>query len=243
MKNSIKWIFFDMGGVLLDDSQAKVKAEQLILAIIQKINPKISLSDVQSAWIKGSPQLGSLNVNVIKHLVRDKPDLTKALAEYENRKSEINYYITSKIRPEAKEVLLELAKKYKLGLIANQNILAKEKLKEAGIYDLLHHQTVSDENGLEKPDPKYFQAVFKETGANPNESVIVDDNIERALIPGKKLGMTTVWYKFQERTDIPKNQVNFTITSLADLLDYCPLRCHSRENGNSELEQYLDPRS
>lgn len=215
--NKIKWIFFDIGGVLLDDSQAKNNAERLLLEIIKKYDNQVNPSDIDSEWIKGSPQHGSLNENVIKCLISNSIDQKKALTEYKSRKSEIKYYEVSAIRPEAKEVLAILAKKYKLGLIANQNIIAKDKLKEAGIYDLLHHQTVSDEHGLEKPDPEYFKAVFAETGARSTESAIVDDNIERALIPGKRFGMTTVWYKLQERKDVPKDQVDFIITSLTDL--------------------------
>ena len=241
--NKIKWIFFDIGGVLLDDSRAEALKRQVLWDIIKKYLPKVTLAKIENLFTRLSSEHGIISYNILKFLLTNSNDLEQAEETRRAKWPEIGYYRHSTIRPEAKKVLTKLSKKYHLGVIANQNILAKEKLKEAGIYDLLHHQTVSDEHGLEKPDPKYFQAVFKETGANPNESVIVDDNIERALIPGKKLGMTTVWYKLQERTDIPKNQVNFTITSLADLLDYCPLRCHSRENGNSELEQYLDPRS
>lgn len=128
--NKIKWIFFDIGGVLLDDSQAKKNAERLLLEIIKKYDNQVSLSKIDSALIQGSPKHGSLNENVVKYLISNLMDQNKALTEYKYRKSEINYYEVSSVRPEAKEVLTILAKKYKLGLIANQNVLAKKNSKK-----------------------------------------------------------------------------------------------------------------
>lgn len=216
--NLIKWIFFDIGGVLLDDSIPEKRRLDILFEIAKKYNPDTNYHDMNNTRIKMSSKKGNLSINILKYLIPDSLNFKKAKEEYNSRKSKIRYYEDSKIRPETKDVLFKLAQRYQLGLIANQSVLAKEKLEKAGVYGLLHHQTVSDEHSLAKPDPKYFQAVFRETGAIPSKSALVDDNIERGLIQAKKLGMITVCYKFQDRYQMPNQYVDFTITSLTDLL-------------------------
>lgn len=80
------------------------------------------------------------------------------------------------------------------------------------------HTGVSGDFHLEKPNPDYFRNVFEITGADPKTSVLIDDNVERGLVPAKSFGMTTVWYKFGERNGIPENIVDYEVGNLRDLL-------------------------
>ena len=121
------------------------------------------------------------------------------------------------IRPEAQKVVAKLSFKYNLGLLANQPVKTKEKLEQAQILQYFKFQDVSEDFNLRKPDPEFFKAIFKATGANPKESAIIDDNIERGLIPAKKLGMTTVWFKLEER-DLVK-EIDFIVINLEELLE------------------------
>ena len=104
-----------------------------------------------------------------------------------------------------------------MGLLANQPVSVKEKLDKAGVLQYFKFQDVSENFNLRKPDPEFFKAIFKAAGADPKESAIIDDNIERGLIPAKKLGMTTVWFKLEDREAV--NDIDFAVSNLNALLD------------------------
>lgn len=163
--------------------------------------------------------IGGLDDNIFTILLKDPEQIEQAKTEIVERKSKaIPYSDQQIIRPEAKDVIAQLSEKYKLGIIANQHSSIKLKLEEAGVLQYFHSTDVSHDHKLDKPDLKLFQAVLKQTGANPIHSVMIDDNIERGLIPAKKFGMTTVWYKLRDRA-VPDGIVDYTIVNLTDLLN------------------------
>ena len=46
---------------------------------------------------------------------------------------------------------------------------------------------------------------------------MIDDNIERGLMPAKKLGMKTIWFDWGIRKDYP-DWIDYKIQKLEDLL-------------------------
>ncbi len=48
-KTNIKWIFFDIGGVLRDESEYNVWRKDILLLQAKKINPEISEQDFENA--------------------------------------------------------------------------------------------------------------------------------------------------------------------------------------------------
>jgi len=65
-----------------------------------------------------------------------------------------------------------------------------------------------------KPDPKAFLAVLKKLKVRPEETLMVGDELERDLIPAKKLGMETILI---DREDKIENAPVKKISSLAEL--------------------------
>jgi HAD superfamily hydrolase (TIGR01509 family) len=216
---AIEWIFFDVGGVLADESEFLTVRQKYNLETIRYFQPETTPEDILSVWSQASEMLGDLDENVIQIALKDKSKISKAIKLMNKKKSESpKYYDLLKIRPEAIEVIPQLAKKYKLGIMANQNIQAREKLKEAGLLAYFQNTDVSIDHKLSKPDPKFFKKIFEITKANPYKSVIIDDSLERGLMPAKKLGMTTIWYRLN-RNNLSQEIVDFSINSLKDLLN------------------------
>lgn len=187
-----------------------------VLGISQKYISELTWNDVYKALPLASAINDDLSKNLFTVLLKDPGLVHKASEEIYKRYKEVDYFKSSPIKDNAHLVIEELSKKYKLGIIANQNVVIKQKLQD--LLQFFTYGGVSDDHGLIKPDPKYFEAVFQLTGANPKLSIMIDDNIERSLVPAKKFGMTTVWFKNYERDDIPLNVVDYTITELKDLL-------------------------
>lgn len=213
----INWIFFDVGGVLLNDDKYEEERIKLILEIVSEYTTNISSKDILKVRPKASAMFGGLTTNIIKLLLPNKIQQESAIEKAKIIIKQSDYSGHSFIRPEAKSVVEILSKKYSLGLLANQPVVTKEKLEKSGILQHFKFQGVSEDFYLKKPDPEFFKAIFKATGADPEKSAIIDDNIERGLVSAKKLGMTTVWFKLETR-DI-SNDIDFVTTSLSELLE------------------------
>lgn len=214
----LKWLFFDIGGVILNDDRPEQLRQTTLLQVTQRYLPQITMNDVYNAWMTASQTPGSLRIEALRALFKDSPQLAEAEAEY-NRVCNYNYHELSFIRPGVKTVLNQLARRYQLGIIANQHTKTVDILRAGEILPYFSHQKMSAHIGLEKPDPKFFLSVLEDTGAKATESVMIDDNWYRGLVPAKALGMTTVLYK---RDFIPYPETaspDFTINSLEELLD------------------------
>lgn len=213
-----KWIFFDMGGVILNDDEPERLRQQALLKVAQHYMPSVTMDDVNNAWMEASKIKGNLRIEALRVLFKNSPKLQEAEQEY-TEACKYNYHELSTIRPEAKSVLEQLSQRYNLGITANQSEKTIELLEASGLLVFFSHQKMSAHIGLEKPDPNFFLTVLEDTGAKPSESVIVDDNWLRGLAPAKQLGMTTVLLK---RDFIPYPNTaapDFTIDNLTELLN------------------------
>ena len=218
-QRGIDWLFFDIGGVLVDDSKIEAWRRKIIYAVARGIDKSISHAMVNRALDRASSIIGNLNKNAIKTLIPNQGMFEKAFTELAKHKREdaVDYFADLPVRPEALKVVAELAKHYKLGIIANQPPAARKKLSKAGLSKYFDHFGISGDHGFHKPDPRIFQVVLRQTKAESSRSVMIDDNCSRGLAPAKKFGMKVVWYK------LPKAPAcnfapDFTINRLEDLL-------------------------
>ncbi|MFH0739932.1 MAG: HAD family hydrolase [bacterium] len=215
--NKIKWIFFDIGGVLRDETDYNNWRKNILLLKAREINPDISDYDFEIAHNQASKMPGSLRENILEILTGDRELAKKIRDKIQGQGTEILQ--RAPIMPHAMEVVKELSKKYSLGIISNYSLAITGFLKESGLADYFKILGISEDYGLHKPDPGFFKAVLGDAGAKFAESAMIDDNVERGLDVAKQLGMTTVFFNNTGRQDIPKNIVDFTISSLTDLLN------------------------
>ena len=190
MKN-IKWLFFDIGSTLVDESIAYRKRIETTVA-----DTDISYDEFYRKMVEVSKQnQDAYNSAVAVYGLNKVPW---------NSDDEIVY-------PEAEECLRELSKRYKIGIIANQNPGSRERLEKMGLLKYIDLVVASAEEGVAKPDL-------------PEEAVMVGDRIDNDIIPAKKLGMKTVWikqgfgkyYKPNSAEDKPDWTIN-TLNEVTDL--------------------------
>jgi FMN phosphatase YigB (HAD superfamily) len=62
---------------------------------------------------------------------------------------------------------------------------------------------VSDDLGLQKPDPKLFSQVLYTAGVAPTRAVMLGDRLDYDVRPAKTAGMRTVWVLRGEAPDDP----------------------------------------
>lgn len=214
----IDWIFFDIGGVLFDNSESDQKIKEITYDVVRQFDPSITLQHIFEVFPEASGMRGDINQNIIALLLATVDERNAAVQKIKERLvREVDYYGTSFVPPDAHDVLPVLAKDYRLGIIANQLAQARDKLIQAEVFSYFSYVGISRELKLSKPDPRIFEVALQMTGADPKRSVMIDDNIERGLLPAKEFGMKTVWLDLGQRTETPK-EIDFRIKNLRDLL-------------------------
>lgn len=127
--------------------------------------------------------------------------------------------------PGIKEALHDLEKMgYTLALVADTRPgTYKNVLTMHGLYDLFSVFSISEELGTEKPDPRMFQYVLDKLGVLPEETVMCGNNLKKDIAGANKMGMTTVWFHWNDRYDTtPRTELehpDYTVRSAKDLID------------------------
>ena len=221
-QTQIEWIFFDVGGVLTDDSESEEWRKQVDFEVLHDYDNSITREMVDEAFALGSSTVGGTDDNLIKIIIQDKDEAEKLIHKVRSLKAERwptmkDFAYRSPIMPDALVVVKELSQFYKLGIIANQPHETIERLEKEGLSNYFENIGLSAKKGLHKPDISFFESVLKEVGADPKKSVMIDDNIERGLEPAKKLGMKTIWFDPGIKRSVP-DWVDFKVKNFKELL-------------------------
>ena len=200
--SNIKWIFFDIGSTLVDESAVY---EDRISEITRSYH--ININDF-IAKVKLRAQTNS------KPIISVAADYGAKIPAWRHD-LEILY-------PDAKEVLQKLRQKYKLGIIANQDYGTEKRLVNFGIRSYIDLVIASAEEGVEKPDLRIFQLALDRADCKPEEAVMVGDRLDNDIIPANKIGMKTVWikqgYGGLSKPHSGEEQPDHTVDSLNELI-------------------------
>lgn len=199
----IKWIFFDIGSTLIDETEAYNHRVRDII-----VGTNISFEEFDDVRIALAKQGLDGNSAAIKRL-----GLSKTPWHSED---EVPY-------PDAHNTLAALRDKgYRLGIIANQKLGTAERLESWGLRQYFDVIAASAELGYAKPDKKIFEKAFELAGCIAEESVMVGDRLDNDIIPAKAIGMKTVWVKNglaqYQGAVLGKGVADYQIGSLAELL-------------------------
>jgi HAD superfamily hydrolase (TIGR01509 family) len=213
----IDWVFFDIGGVLADESAYQEYRHSTCRAVARRYVKDVSQADYDRAYKEASMGVGSLTERVLRRLLENSGKSSQTEEALGILATEFrlgpSYLDMEEIRPEAQEVVARLAQCYRIGIIANQPEGIKAKLEAAGIMQCLGDCTLAGDR-WGKPNPEYYREVLEKTGADPKRSIMVDDNLGRGVLPAKALGMTTIWFG----TSIISQGADYSVESLGDLV-------------------------
>ena len=175
MKNA-KWIFFDVGSTLVDETEAWN----------HRIRDMIAGTDVSFEQFDGQRiRFAKEGLNGESEAIRYF-GLTKTPWHSED---EVPY-------ADAEETLGYLRERgYQLGIIANQVPGTAERLKGWGLLKYFEIIAASAELGAAKPDKAIFEKAFEMADCNAEEAVMVGDRLDNDIVPAKLLGMKTVWIR------------------------------------------------
>ena len=203
----IKWIFFDMGSTLMDET----------VAYNHRIREAISGTDItfeqfQEKRLEYAKQNLKSDIETLKFFGLEKP--------LWHREDEVPY-------PETKDILQYLkGLGYKLGVIANQSLGTADRLAHWDLLQYIDVVAASAELGVAKPDPAIFEKAFELAGCRAEEAVMVGDRLDNDIVPAKKLGMKAVWVKqgfnaYQDTSLIEQEyQPDAAVENLNELKNY-----------------------
>ena len=133
------------------------------------------------------------NKHEIAKLIFDifKIDISEGIAIWDK---ELWKYVS--VFPGTKEILFELKKSYKLGVVTNGDAFGqRKKLEQSEIDSLFDAICISGELGCEKPSPEIFLKAAKILNIKPSECIFVGDTFHTDIVGASTAGMNVVWMK------------------------------------------------
>lgn len=202
--NNIKWIFYDIGSTLIDETEC----------YNHRIRDAISGTDItfeefNEKRIFFAKQNLKGDIEALKFF-----GLTKTPWHFED---ESPY-------EEAEAVLNALCERgYSIGVIANQAPGTEKRLENWGFMKYIKLVIASAEEGVAKPDSEIFLRALNRADCLPENAVMIGDRIDNDIEPAKKLGMKTIWVRqgfsiYQQ----PENDIqtaDHIVDSLRDILE------------------------
>lgn len=180
MKN-IKYIFFDIGDTLVNEDEVWkhrcIEQAEMDEAKVLSLSPKRIYDEI----IKASIEYKSPYKTVAKKFGFSK--IAPFRHEFE------------KLYKNADSVLNMLSRRYKLGVIANQEDGLEKRLISWGIHKYFSSVISSYDYQIMKPDIKLFQKALDQSGCSASEAVMVGDRLDNDIYPAKAIGMKTIWIK------------------------------------------------
>lgn len=120
----------------------------------------------------------------------------------------------------AEEIIHKLKETHQLAIVTNgMRQVQRPRLEGSAIRDCFKKLFISDEVGADKPSREYFDAVFREIGQPPKESVlIIGDNLNTDIKGGIDYGIHTCWYNPKgKKSDLP---ITYKIRDLKELIQF-----------------------
>lgn len=169
----VQWIFFDLGSTLIDETAADLRR-------VRDMTAGTGITAEQYLAKRRELAAGEPNADAA------------ALAFFGLTKTPWHSELETPC-PDAAPTLEALRKLgYRLGVIANQQPGARERLAAWGLLGFFDLVASSAELGLSKPDPAIFRWALEQAGCAPEAAVMVGDRINNDIAPAKRLGMRTV---------------------------------------------------
>ncbi|MCD7738860.1 MAG: HAD family hydrolase [Lachnospiraceae bacterium] len=174
-KNEIKWLFFDVGSTLVDESRVYEERMKKIAQLA-----KVSYEYVYETAMEFYRENKKGDLETMKLLGIERP-------EWNSEKEQLY--------EDTEECLRKLSRCYKVGVIANQSMGTAGRLEKFGILKYMNLVIASAEEGAAKPDKRIFEIALERSGCSPEQAVMVGDRIDNDIVPAKRMGMKTVWLK------------------------------------------------
>ena len=220
-----KWLLFDADGTLLDyDAAEKIALqttfeeaglayEASYLSVYRKVN-----SQIWRDFEQGEITQQDLRTKRFD-LLFEALDLSYNAHDFSPRYLR-HLSQRDELIPEAEEVVVALAKNFKLALITNGlSDVQRPRFAASALRDYFNATIISEEVGAAKPDTRIFDVAFAKMGEpDKAEVLIIGDSLTSDIQGGVNYGIDTCWFNPAGKPKASSPTPTFEITSLIELL-------------------------
>jgi HAD superfamily hydrolase (TIGR01509 family) len=198
--NKIKWIIFDLGGIVVPEIGNIINHE-----IANALSISADTLEGHLGKYKRQITAGSLTLLEMYSEIRD--ELNSQLSPEYLLHVHLNTYIAHGNKHNNDVVLFiqYLRKNYNVACLTNLEIEIEDICRKTGLYDYFDKAFLSTELKMQKPDLEIYYKVLEELKCRADETVFIDDRTEN-VNAAKEIGMHTVFFSSpaQIKTEILK---------------------------------------
>lgn len=146
-------------------------------------------------------------------------DLDTACVKAFNDRYQLALGDTIVLKDECLSIIRSLRGRVRQYVVSNGTIAAQtKKLELSGIGELMDGIFLSEELGVEKPNPGFFEKVFEATGpVSRDEVLIVGDSLTSDIRGGMNAGIMTCWYNPSGKVLPPGYRADMIISNLHEV--------------------------
>ena len=125
------------------------------------------------------------------------------------------------LMPDAAEVVKYLAAKYPLTIVSNGfKEVQYYKFEHSGLAPYLTHTLISEEVGINKPQPGIFEIALERNGVTADEAIMIGDSYSSDIAGAKAAGIDQIWIKDERVKGLEDEGLTATymISHLADVM-------------------------
>jgi putative hydrolase of the HAD superfamily len=196
MNEPLEMVFFDIGGVMYDDSiYARSWKTALRESGAEFTDEEF---DLEYAAARAAQSESFRRRLMVRFLGSDED-----IVEVEARAARYWDYPPTALYPDVVPCLRALEGRFRLGVVANQPSSVRQAMERDRLAGFFEVWGVSDDLGLQKPDPALFAHVLATAEVVPGRAAMLGDRLDYDVRPAKAAGMRAVWVLRGEAPDDP----------------------------------------
>ena len=223
---AIRTILWDVDGTLLDFKAAEKVAARALFARFELgpcTNEMIErYSAVNDAWWKRLERGEATKPQVLVERFREffsAEGIDPGLAEQFNHEYQYELGETAICRDDSYALVDWLRGVVCQYVVSNGTVIAQtRKLSRSGLGNLMDGIFLSEDLGVEKPSPVFFEKVFEKIGTvDHDEILIVGDSLTSDIQGGINAGIRTCWYNPADTPAPDGMRIDHTIANLHEV--------------------------